>query len=62
MLWEYNSTSNVTIVEEPGAKELFTFWTSFSEVSKLPHSVGLTGIIGKLQQVVVGFLSAINEL
>ena len=61
MLLEYNWRSNVTIVEEPGAKELFIFWTSFSEVSKLSHSVSLPEIIGKLQKVIVGFSSAINE-
>ena len=62
MLLEYNWRSNVTIVEEPGAKELFIFWTSFSEVSKLSHSVRLPEIIGKLQKVIVGFSSTINEL
>ena len=62
MLLEYNWRSNVSIVEKHGAKKLFTFWTSFSEVSKLSHSVGVPEIIGKLQEVVLGFSSAINDL
>ena len=62
MLLEYNKRSNVIIVEEPGARELFTFWTYSSEVSKLSHSVGYPEIIGKLQKVVAGFSFAINEL
>ena len=61
MLLEYRR-SNVTVVEEPGGKELFTFWTSFSEASKLSHSVGLPKIIGKLLKVVVGFSFTSNEL